>query len=67
MKLIAFQDLDMTFKLNIRPILVALFWLTLFTLLIMVREYSRTHAIQVGNVIYFNTEDSVVTNFYPTK
>lgn len=54
-------------RLNIRPILVALFWLTLFTLLIILREYSRTHAIQVGNVIYFNTEDSVVTNFYPTK
>lgn len=54
-------------RLNIRPILVALFWLTLFTLLIIVREYSRTHAIQVGQVIYFNTEDSVITNFYPTK
>lgn len=54
-------------RLNIRPIFTALFWLTLFTLLLMARQYSKSNAIQGGQVIYFNTEDSVMTNFYPTK
>jgi hypothetical protein len=58
----------MTFKLNIRQIMVALFWCIFFTLLMAIRQISTQYvAIQHRQPVYFNMSDSTWSNFHPQK